>query len=183
MYEFLLASILVATIQGDKRLNPSFEIATPAGMQVFREELAVALLKTPDANPGTRMKFRAEAEKLAQELFRKGQKIYHLPKKKLTIYWDQLDPTQLASSSGKPREFSIHLNEIMFFTAHEDHMKLMIPHEVAHILHYLQFGFGNEDHDESFLWIVRELAPDYKYKEVDMAPARRLSDRLLETNR
>ncbi|MEJ0021855.1 MAG: SprT-like domain-containing protein [Candidatus Doudnabacteria bacterium] len=178
----LLGQISLIPTPEQKLLDPDFEIATPAGKQVFREELALALAEAPGASAQTRQKFKTEAEKLSAQLFLKGQKAYRLPRVKLTVYWDSLKPIEVAMSRGEPGRFEIHLNEVMFFTYHDDHLKLVIPHEVAHLLHYQQWGFGNNAHDETFVWIVKLLAPNYEYKDFDLTPGCRLSKRLLLAN-
>ena len=178
----LFVSILLANARDDRRLDPTFEIATEAGIQAFREELALAMLRTPRASPETRGIFREEAEKRAAWLFLRGQEKYKLPKVKLMLYWDQTDPTELAMSGKVPSDFSIHLNEVLFFHQHSDHMKYVIPHEVAHLLHYQRFGYGNAEHTASFQTIVLTIALWYDYKELDATPACRLSMRLIKAN-
>jgi hypothetical protein len=183
MFKLLAALILAGTFisqsQADRRLDPDFEVASEEVSQVFREELTIALAKTPGATPETRVKFKKEAEKIAADVFLRGQKMYDLPRKKLKVYWDKHDSVTLADSAPVPVEFSLHLNEVMFFTHHYDHLSLVIPHEVTHMVHYQRTGATSENHDAIFVWMVERIAPGYYYKEFDMTPACRLSARML----
>jgi hypothetical protein len=180
------ALVVIASIMtlGASRnlLDPDFEISTEEGRQAFREELAIALTKTPGATAETRKKIKSQAENLVAELFRKGEDIYHIPHKKAWVYWDQLDLPDFAAAKGIPHEYSIHLNEIMFFTYHEDHIKLVIPHEVTHLLHRQFWGVPSDEHGDSFMWMVKRLAPEYQYKDIDLTPGCRLNARLLKSN-
>ncbi len=184
VFRILMLILQVGLLPKDNPLlNPDFEIATEAGNQVFREELSIALSRTPDATPATRRQLKAEAENLAAELLRKGQKANGVPRKKLTIYWDSIRPIETASMYADVNgRFDIHFNEIMFFSHHDDHLKLVIPHEVAHLVYYQVWGPKNFGHDVAFDWIVKSISPNYQYKDLDITPACRLSARLLRAN-
>lgn len=178
----VLGSVVVENSPQKSLLDPDFEIRTPAGNQVFREELAIALTKTSGATPQTRQKFKREAEQLAQKLFRKGQKEYKLPHANLKVYWDSLRPIEVAMSHSSAKYYDIHLNEIMFFSYHEEHLKSVIPHEVAHLLERQLWGNANPSHSQTFWWVVQFLAPGYQQIEFDLTPACRLSAGLIKAN-
>lgn len=164
-------------------LDPDFRFKTEEGRKIFSEELAIALAKTPGASPETRQRFKAEAEKLIAELFLKGQKIHDLPHEKVWIYWDQLSLDGIAIASNRPHEYSIHLNEIMFFSSRADHTEMVIPHEVAHLVYRQFWGTSLDDHGEGFEWILKRLAPNYRYDYIDIEPGCRLLSRLPEADK
>ena len=189
---------VLSTIFLAQALNPDFEIATPEGRQVFREELAIALTKTPGANAQTRDQFKRRADALAARLFREGQRKLKLKQDKtLTVLWDFLDPHEVAKSHhdiehepfevfkshGEHGLYRIHLNEIMFFSYFEEHMKFVIPHEVAHHLLFQKWDNPDFEHGSHFIWTVWSIAPHYRNIDLDITPACRLSRRLMNANR
>ncbi len=176
MYRLLLVALLAAG-----NLNPDFAIPNENGQQVFREELAIAMAKTPGANVESRKTFKHEAEQLAQRLFRKGQDAYDLPHKKLVVYWDSIRLDEIGASKVKDGQYEIHLHEIMFFTYHRDYLESVIPHEVGHLLHAQQWGTSNSLHDETFEWVVKEIEPNYEFRNLDKTPACRFLKRLIAT--
>ncbi|MBX4188120.1 MAG: SprT-like domain-containing protein [Candidatus Doudnabacteria bacterium] len=176
----LLLSFL--TWGADLKLDADFELPLPAAQRVYREELLTAILRNPNANIATRAKWRKDVEKLAADLFLKGQKIYNLPRKNLKVYWNSLSPSEVGYARFNEGQFEIHLNEILFFSYHNDYVGNVIPHEVAHLIHYLQWGYQKDSHGSTFHWVVSELAPSYVHFEFDLTPACRLSQRLLKAN-
>jgi len=181
---FLVAAgVVFAQDSHSQLLNPDFPIATPAGNQVFREELAIALTKTTGATPETRKKFKHEAEQLAQQLFHKGQKEYKLEHINLVVRWELHRPVDVALSQiENVNSYIVTLNEILFFTYHEDHLSSVIPHEVAHLLHYERYGNADSFHSNTFRWILEFLVPKHEEKFLDPAPACRLYARLQEAD-
>ncbi len=182
VFIFVFVATIVVGASQSQLLDPDFEISTETGKQVFREELEIALKKTSGVNPENRKEFKEKAEKLAKDLFRKGQDEYNLNHIELTVYWDWLEPARVAIANSIPNSYTLQINEIMFFSYYEEHMESVVPHEVAHLLHHQRWGNGDEDHSNTWKWIVEFLKPSYVYFELDLTPSCRLSARLLEAN-
>ncbi len=158
-------------------LEPDFQ-SSPEQKQVFREELAIALTKTPGASPETRKKLKKEAEELLLSLFRKGQDNYKLERANLTVSWDFRKPCQVAEGISIPNWYHIRLNEILFFTYPEAHINSVFPHEITHFLQDQRYGNPDRFHSLIFHDVVEFLSSGYTFRKLDLDPARRLAIRM-----